>query len=108
MLASASTAVHECLDSRCSSSSWGVHRRHAMNAGDASVGLQRGRGASGGWRTTGRDHAIGAALAFLYVSWLLSTARSLGFSRDEGFYFHAASDYARWFEILFTHPSEAF
>ncbi len=54
------------------------------------------------------DHAIGAFIGFVYVVWLLSTTRELGFPRDEGFYFHAASDYARWFEMLFSHPSEAF
>jgi 4-amino-4-deoxy-L-arabinose transferase-like glycosyltransferase len=53
------------------------------------------------------DHAIGAALALLYVTWLLSTARSLGFARDEGFYFHAATDYARWFDLLLAHPAQA-
>jgi 4-amino-4-deoxy-L-arabinose transferase-like glycosyltransferase len=58
-------------------------------------------------KTALRDHAIGATLAFLYVTWLLWTARSLGFARDEGFYFHAASDYARWFQLLFTHPAQA-
>ena len=31
----------------------------------------------------------------------------MGFARDEGFYFHAASDYARWFELLFRAPAEA-
>ena len=41
-----------------------------------------------GWR----DHVIGAALAFAYVAWLLATARSLGFPRDEGVYFRAAAN----------------
>ncbi len=54
------------------------------------------------------DHATGAGIAFIYVAWLLATSRELGFPRDEGFYFHAASDYARWFEMLFSHPSQAF
>jgi 4-amino-4-deoxy-L-arabinose transferase-like glycosyltransferase len=57
-----------------------------------------------GWR----DHAVGAGLGAAYVTWLLSTARSLGFARDEGFYFTAATQYARWFELLFTHPTAAF
>jgi 4-amino-4-deoxy-L-arabinose transferase-like glycosyltransferase len=51
---------------------------------------------------------VGAALAALYVAWLLATARSLGFPRDEGFYFHAARDYSRWFELLWTRPEMAF
>lgn len=49
-----------------------------------------------------RDHVVGVALAAAYVAWLLITARTLGFARDEGFYFHAAADYARWFELLVT------
>jgi 4-amino-4-deoxy-L-arabinose transferase-like glycosyltransferase len=54
------------------------------------------------------DHAIGVGLAFAYVTWLLATARSLGFGRDEGFYFRAATDYARWFAVLFETPARAF
>lgn len=46
----------------------------------------------------GRDHIVGAAIAALYVAWLLATSRNLGFARDEGFYFHSATAYARWFE----------
>lgn len=56
-----------------------------------------------GWR----DHVIGAALAAAYVTWLLATARSLGFPRDEGFYFRAATQYAGWFRQLFEHPASA-
>jgi len=56
-----------------------------------------------GWR----DHAVGGLLALAYVAWLVATARSLGFPRDEGFYFHAASDYARWFDLLLKHPADA-
>ncbi|MFO0678995.1 MAG: glycosyltransferase family 39 protein [Polyangiaceae bacterium] len=47
------------------------------------------------------DPAIGGGLAAAYVVWLLSTARSLGFPRDEGFYFRAANEYGRWFKRLF-------
>jgi 4-amino-4-deoxy-L-arabinose transferase-like glycosyltransferase len=54
------------------------------------------------------DRAIAALLAALYVAWLLATARSLGFARDEGFYFSAAQSYARWFEMLFEHGGAAF
>jgi 4-amino-4-deoxy-L-arabinose transferase-like glycosyltransferase len=54
------------------------------------------------------DHGIGVGLGALYTIWLLATARSLGFPRDEGFYFHAASDYARWFDMLFSSSSQAF
>jgi 4-amino-4-deoxy-L-arabinose transferase-like glycosyltransferase len=56
-----------------------------------------------GWR----DHAVGAALAFAYFVWLLATARSLGFPRDEGVYFRAASDYVGWWRALLDHGEEA-
>ena len=54
------------------------------------------------------DHLIGGGIGASYVGWLLVTARTLGFSRDEGFYFSAAGEYARWFRILFAQPSRAF
>jgi 4-amino-4-deoxy-L-arabinose transferase-like glycosyltransferase len=54
-----------------------------------------------------RDHVIGASLALGYVVWLLATARSLGFPRDEGFYFRAGSQYAGWFRMLLEHPRDA-
>ncbi len=59
---------------------------------------------------TARTHAdllIGGGLAAVYVGWLLATARSLGFSRDEGFYFTAAYEYKRWFALLFASPAKA-
>lgn len=55
-----------------------------------------------------RDHATGGGLGVLYVAWLLSTARTLGFSRDEGFYFRAGRQYSRWFDLLLSKPHEAF
>lgn len=57
-----------------------------------------------GWR----DHVIGALLATGVVIWLLTTATSIGFARDEGFYFRAATTYASWFRILVDDPSQAF
>ena len=57
-----------------------------------------------GWR----DQIIGALLATLVVTSLLLTAHSLGFARDEGFYFRAATQYARWFQLLIDHPEQAF
>ncbi|MBX3229002.1 MAG: glycosyltransferase family 39 protein [Labilithrix sp.] len=60
------------------------------------------------WALRNADHLIGGGIALVYVVWLLATARSLGFSRDEGFYFSAATDYERWFKVLFTTPSKAF
>jgi hypothetical protein len=56
-----------------------------------------------GWR----DHVIGAALGLVYLVWLLATARSLGFPRDEGLYFRAGADYVRWWRMLFERGSDA-
>lgn len=53
------------------------------------------------------DPLIGLGIAVAYVGWLLATARSLGFSRDEGFYFSAAGDYERWFRLLLDTPARA-
>ncbi|HLK37853.1 MAG TPA: glycosyltransferase family 39 protein, partial [Polyangiaceae bacterium] len=39
--------------------------------------------------------------------WLLATARSLGFPRDEGFYFRAAHDYAGWWRLLLERGHDA-
>jgi 4-amino-4-deoxy-L-arabinose transferase-like glycosyltransferase len=50
-----------------------------------------------GWR----DHLVGAGLGVAYVVWLLKTAQSLGFPRDEGVYFSAASSYIGWWRMLF-------
>jgi len=55
-----------------------------------------------------RDHAIGFGIAAVYVLWLVITARSLGFARDEAFYFRAGQDYERWFELLLAGKKEAF
>lgn len=56
-----------------------------------------------GWR----DHVIGASLGLLYLAWLLGTARELGFPRDEGVYFRAATEYWRWWLMLFERGREA-
>src|SRR4051794_31518871 len=37
-----------------------------------------------------------------YVTLFLCTVESLGYSRDEGFYFQAARSYEAWFELLVT------
>jgi hypothetical protein len=39
--------------------------------------------------------------------WLLATARSLGFPRDESFYFQAGTQYATWWRLLFERGSAA-
>jgi 4-amino-4-deoxy-L-arabinose transferase-like glycosyltransferase len=59
------------------------------------------------WVGDNPDPLIGGGLAAFYVAWLLATARSLGFSRDEGFYFSAAHDYQRWFALLVDAPRRA-
>ena len=56
-----------------------------------------------GWR----DHAIGAALAVVYIAWLVPGARSLGFPRDEGIYFRAGADYFRWWRLLWDRGGDA-
>lgn len=52
-------------------------------------------------------HAVGLALATLYVIVLVRTAPAIGFARDEGFYFHASRTYAEWFNLLFTNRHAA-
>jgi hypothetical protein len=56
-----------------------------------------------GWR----DHGIGAALGTAYVVALLATARSIGFTRDESFYFRAATSYFGWWHMLFARGVDA-
>jgi mRNA-degrading endonuclease HigB of HigAB toxin-antitoxin module len=48
------------------------------------------------------DAAVALALASGYVAWLVRGARTLGYARDEGFYFQAANGYGRWFEALLS------
>lgn len=54
------------------------------------------------------DVLIFAGLFVLYLAALLATAKSIGYARDEGFYFHAAGTYGKWFEVLLSNPSRAF
>jgi hypothetical protein len=53
------------------------------------------------------DLWIALGLGVAYVALLLVTASSLGYARDEGFYFSAAESYARWFELLLVAPARA-
>ena len=53
------------------------------------------------------DHLVGLAIASVYTGILVRTARTLGYARDEGFYFDAGRAYARWFEFLLRAPREA-
>jgi 4-amino-4-deoxy-L-arabinose transferase-like glycosyltransferase len=48
-----------------------------------------------------------AGLGALYVSALIATARAIGYSRDESFYFDAARRYAHWYLDLFQHAESA-
>ncbi len=54
-----------------------------------------------------RDRLIALGLALAFVALLLLSAGSLGYARDEGFYFHAARAYRGWFELLFSDPGAA-
>jgi 4-amino-4-deoxy-L-arabinose transferase-like glycosyltransferase len=56
-----------------------------------------------GWR----DHLIGAGLGAVYVVALLLGARTIGFPRDEGVYFRAATNYIGWWRTLVEHPEAA-
>ncbi len=46
-------------------------------------------------------------LTVAYCWWLLSTVHTLGYARDEGFYFQAADAYLKWFRLLWEDPSAA-
>ena len=72
-------------------------------ASQAWSALRRGFSGPVGWR----DHLIGGALALAYLAWLLGTARSLGFTRDESFYFQAGTQYAGWWRMLVERGREA-
>ncbi len=47
------------------------------------------------------DALLSLGLFSGYVIALLRSVQDLGYARDEGFYFQAASSYGRWFELLF-------
>ncbi len=46
------------------------------------------------------DRVVAAWLGFVYITVLVKTTSTLGYARDEGFYFQAAGSYGRWFEQL--------
>jgi hypothetical protein len=50
---------------------------------------------------------VGFLLGAGYVALLLNTVRDLGYARDEGFYFGAATSYEAWFVALFKDPKHA-
>lgn len=59
------------------------------------------------WLAQRADACLTAALFFGYLALLLATAGSLGFMRDEGFYFWASRRYGEWFGLLAQHPGDA-
>ncbi|MDX2055067.1 MAG: glycosyltransferase family 39 protein [Polyangiaceae bacterium] len=50
---------------------------------------------------------IAAGLSLAFTAVLLLTSAPLGYARDEGFYFQAASSYEQWFSILLQEPGAA-
>lgn len=56
-----------------------------------------------GWSDVGVALGLGA----LYVLLLLRTVDTVGYARDEGFYFMAARNYQAWFELLWRDPGQA-
>jgi 4-amino-4-deoxy-L-arabinose transferase-like glycosyltransferase len=56
---------------------------------------------------TRQERWLAVALWGLAFAALWATESAVGFTRDESFYFHAAEDYARWFQLLWHSPSEA-
>jgi 4-amino-4-deoxy-L-arabinose transferase-like glycosyltransferase len=59
------------------------------------------------WLLGRADTWIALALFVGYLALLLASAGSLGFMRDEGFYFAAARAYGDWFELLWSDPAQA-
>ena len=51
--------------------------------------------------------SIALAVAVVYVCALLRTSASIGYSRDEGFYFDAADRYIDWFKLFFSQRDNA-
>lgn len=58
-------------------------------------------------RTRRSDLAVAGGLFTATLAVLLSTARSIGYARDEGFYFVAANAYGRWLRLLVQDPGNA-
>jgi hypothetical protein len=46
------------------------------------------------------DHLVGVALAAVFFFVLVATERPIGVSRDESFYWHAATTYSGWFGLV--------
>lgn len=67
--------------------------------------MSHGAGVAVSGRTA--DHTVAFAMGLLTFAVLYATAPSIGYARDEGFYFQAAESYGRWLEVLFADPSAA-
>src|SRR5262245_60354343 len=74
-----------------------------MSAGENAAAAGRRRA----WALRCIDPAIALALFAGVLTALLASVRDLGYARDEGFYFHAARGYGKWFQLLGTDPHEA-
>jgi 4-amino-4-deoxy-L-arabinose transferase-like glycosyltransferase len=59
------------------------------------------------WFEQHADGWLTLSLGVGYLWLLVATSGSLGFMRDEGFYFAAARAYADWFALLWHRPAEA-
>jgi 4-amino-4-deoxy-L-arabinose transferase-like glycosyltransferase len=53
------------------------------------------------------DRVLAFGIGTLVVIVLYLTAPSIGYARDEGFYFQAATEYGRWLSLLWEHPDQA-
>jgi 4-amino-4-deoxy-L-arabinose transferase-like glycosyltransferase len=58
-------------------------------------------------KLTWLDAGIALALGVGFTVVLVKSVATLGYARDEGFYFHAASAYGRWLEQLWASPGAA-
>ncbi len=58
-------------------------------------------------KLTWLDAGIALALGVGFTVILVKSVGTLGYARDEGFYFHAASAYGRWLEQLWASPGAA-
>lgn len=66
---------------------------------------------SSSWSSPRRDGwsdvLVGGIVALLFTLLLCGTLDDLGYTRDEGFYFHAAGRYEAWFRLLADDPGVA-
>lgn len=58
-------------------------------------------------RLRGSSLPLAAAVACLVLIWLYTSAPAIGYARDEGFYFQAATEYGKWLKLLVSDPEQA-